>query len=986
MRYPVSFAQRRLLALEQNSPGDPAARLPYGVWLRGTIDHDALQRALDVLVARHAALRTVVVSSAGGPEQVVEDTGSVAVERAVLAEDDALSFALDLAARPFDLARGPLLRAALIETASDRSLFVLVAHRVVADEAGLAVLLDELSTVYHDPAVVLPRLWMDYGDYAVWQLDWLRGEELTRQVEPWRAQLRNAPRALAMPTDRPRRTVRSTRAAVATATIAPDTMAELAELARVSGTDPASAVLAGYAMALSRYARQRDLLIGVAVDGRVRPELVPVVGPFADTVPVRVRLGDTTFAELLAQVGGASAQVRASAELPYELLAAELDLAPPPVRFGGPGSDPGVLSAPRLPGVTAEDRIAFPRTTESDLNLIAADDGSLTLGYRTDLFHAPFATRLLRSVVTVLEHAARDPELPIADLPLLPAPEHPAPAVAVPDNGFDVLTTVCESSAAVTDGAGTVLMPVVRDRAARLARTLIDHGVGPGSRVGLCVGRGTGLLTAVLGVWWAGGAVVPLDPAHPLPWLRDRVRDADLRLLVADDAHGTPARSLGEVLTLNELGTAPAPPVAVDPDSLAYSVFVSTTRVDVTHRAVAAVLGALRGELGLGGDDRFLAVTTTAADLALLELVLPLVCGADLVIAADEARDGDRLRALVERSAATAMHATAYTWRLLTDHVPARLRLRLCTGEPDRGLAEALTSPGSALWHLYGHAGTAGWAAAIRAGERPVLLGGHRLGVLDERGTPVPIGVVGEVHVAGVATGDLGRWREDGGLARSGRTDGRVTVRGAPVDPGDVAAVLRAHDAVRDVVVVGVPRAGDTALVAYVAVDPEADREADLLAHVRAAVPEPMVPALVVVVPELDRDALPEPEWPAEPGEGKVRPRNPVEADLAGIWAELLGTTEPIGVHDNLFGFGGGSLAAVRFAARIADTYGVTLPMHSIVATPTIAQLAEIVSAAAPAAEPDTDLVALSDDELDDLLRAVLADRDRRRAVKGEGT
>ena len=164
----------------------------------------------------------------------------------------------------------------------------------------------------------------------------------------------------------------------------------------------------------------------------------------------------------------------------------------------------------------------FPTTTESDLDLVAADDGTLTLGYRTELFDAPFAGRLLRSVVTVVEHAARTPDCPITELPLLAGCESAVPATAppLPDNGFDVLAAVRESAAAITDGAGTVLMPVVRDRAARLARTLTERGVGPGTRVGVCVGRSADLLTALLGVWWAAGAIVPLDPDDPLPWLR----------------------------------------------------------------------------------------------------------------------------------------------------------------------------------------------------------------------------------------------------------------------------------------------------------------------------------------------------------------------------------------------------------------------------------------------------------------------------------
>jgi acyl-coenzyme A synthetase/AMP-(fatty) acid ligase len=481
----------------------------------------------------------------------------------------------------------------------------------------------------------------------------------------------------------------------------------------------------------------------------------------------------------------------------------------------------------------------------------------------------------------------------------------------------------------------------------------------------------------------------------------------------------------------------------VPADALAYTVFTSESDgpagVDITRRALANVLAVSRRDLGLGPDDRFIAATTAAFDIALLELLLPLVCGASLVIAAAaDTREASRLRSLIERNAATALHATPHVWGLLRrgGDVPASLRLRLSSGDrlpPD--LAASLTAPNAVLWNFYGHAETTMWTAAgvVAPGKGPVVIGpaiDHtRVYVLDGGLAPAPVGAVGEVHIAGVgvargylghhgdrstafrpdpwatepggrmyATGDLGRWREDGGLELVGEADRRVTIRGVRVDCGEVEAALRAHPAIREAAVVGVPRADETALVAYVARDSDgpARSATELLAlvrpHLQAALPEPMVPTLVTVssLPltrdgEVDRAALPAPEWTV-----RVAPRNPVEAAMVGIWADLLGTTEPIGVHDNLFGLGAGSLAAVRFTAKITDIYGVYLAIHRIVATPTIAALAEIVSAdqaCADSAETagEAELAALSDQELDDLLRALFAARDRRRAARGDG-
>jgi amino acid adenylation domain-containing protein len=611
----------------------------------------------------------------------------------------------------------------------------------------------------------------------------------------------------------------------------------------------------------------------------------------------------------------------------------------------------------------------------------------------------------------------------------------------------DVLRWLRESTATVTDGTGTVPVSAVCDEAARLARTLAEHGVGPGIRVGVCAERGIGLLTALLGVWWAGGAIVSLEPDFPLPRLEIMARAAGLRLVVSDGHHAKLAGSLGGdlvVITLERNVAEPLDPVVVPADALAYTVFTSGSDgpagVDITRRALANVLAAGQRDLGLGPGDRFVALTTAAFDIALLELLLPLVCGTHLVIAAaEDTKEASRLRSLIERNAATALHAAPHIWRLLRrgGDVPASLRLRLCSGDrlpPD--LAASLTTPDAVLWNFYGHPETTMWATAgvVAAGEGPVVIGpaiDHtRVYVLDGGLAPVPVGAVGEVHIAGLgvacgylghdrhlstafrpdpwatepgarmyATGDLGRWREDGGLELVGETDRRVTIRGVLVDCGEVESALRAHPAIREAAVVGVPRADETALVAYVVSDSDgpARPAAELLAlvrpHLQAALPEPMLPTLVTLTAlprtrdgEVDRAALPAPAWTVT----TVAPRNPVEETMVGIWADLLGTTEPIGVHDNLFALGAGSLAAVRFAAKIADIYGASLAIHRIVDTPTIAALAEIVSADLDSADiaetaGEAELAALSDEELDDLVRALFAVRDRRRAARGAG-
>jgi len=597
-------------------------------------------------------------------------------------------------------------------------------------------------------------------------------------------------------------------------------------------------------------------------------------------------------------------------------------------------------------------------------------------------------------------------------------------------------------------------MSEVCDRAARLARTLADRGVGTETLVGICVERGVGMLTAMLAVWWAGGAYVPLDPSFPEARLKAMAQVASLRIIISDSAKCDLARSVAgraEVIRLDDPAMAaalPLPPVPVPDNALAYVICTSGSTgqpkgVAIEHRAVANLVASFGRSLGLGSDDRFVAVTTLSFDIAILELLLPLVCGADLVIAtSDEVRESDRLRSLIQRTGGTAMQATPQTWRMLDSAggVPASLRLRLCGGEAlPIDLAERLMEPGATLWNVYGPTETTVWSAArvvtnaADAAEIGPPIEHTRVYILDERLMPVPVGVVGEVCLAGrgvargyyerprltarsfrpdpwsddpgarmYRTGDLGRWREGGGLELIGRNDHQVKVRGYRIECGEIEAVLRAHPGVRQVAVITADRAGKPELVAYIVprrnsslAQPGADVLEELRPHLRAALPDYMVPSLVVTLPALpltpnakvDRAALPAPQWGGSPSAvERVEPRNPVEATLVRIWSDILATQEPVGVHDNVFAAGGQSLTATKFVVRVADIYGVNLPVHHVFASPTIAQLAEIISAdpdfgRATRSSPHADLDALSDEDLDELLRAAIAQRHRRQAM-----
>lgn len=442
MRFPVSFAQQRLWFLEQLAPGEPTYNQPYGFWLEGPLDPRALQRAMDAMVARHAALRTSIVACDGVPEQVIADTGTVPIEHIELPPglDEgertrrAESIAADLARKPFDLATVPLIRMALIAAGAGRHLLVLVMHHSISDESSVKILIGELADVYRAATAgvpaTLPPLLMDYGDYAVWQRDRMQGEELDRQLSYWREQLRGAPRLLTLPAGRPRPARRSAGGGMATIHVGAATTQRLAVVADDRNATMFMVFLAGFVATLSRCTRQADMLLGTPVAGRTHAELDPIVGKFTNTVALRMPLaGDSTFAELLSRVRDITVDGLAHQQLPFEKLvedfAPDRSLAHAPliqVQFAYGSRTPPVLD---LPGITACSQVLFTSTAKLDLTLYAdaheGQDGHatrLSLEYSTDLFDAAWASQFLGCLEALLEHAAAAPGTPVADLPM----------------------------------------------------------------------------------------------------------------------------------------------------------------------------------------------------------------------------------------------------------------------------------------------------------------------------------------------------------------------------------------------------------------------------------------------------------------------------------------------------------------------------------------------------------------------------------------
>ncbi|QDY07790.1 amino acid adenylation domain-containing protein [Micromonospora sp. HM134] len=1069
--FPASAAQRRMWLLDQLDPGQPTYHVGAAVWLDGPLDTAALGGAWAAAVARHEILRTTFRANGGRPIQVIHDDAPAPVLEVValdhLPEADreaaARIAARDHARLPMSLERAPLARARLLRLGPQRHVLALVAHHAVVDGWSLRLLLDELYADYEalcagrPPAVVEPPV--QYADFALWERENVDAGGHAEAERFWSAELAGAPSEVPLPVDHPYPGRLSPAAAEVAVPVDAELAAALRRLAGAHGSTLFTVLVTGYAALLSRVSGVDEVLVGVPVAGRTRIETEPMLGLFANTVAVRAALhGDPTLTELLDRLHAATARMQAHQELPFARV----------VELCRPQRQPSRAPLVQVMCTVEEALPPLGRgalrwrpelvptgTGKFELELAAVagpDELTVRLRYLTDLFTPHSAARFADALAAILTALATAPQTRVADVDVLsPATAHlvtgvwPAPRTgSVPPPG----STAAALVAGIDPGERMVIRgddvsltgTALRGLTARVATGLWGLGVRAQDTVGIVLPRGARPLPALLGVWRIGAAYLPLDPTHPPARLRGMLADAGVRVVVTDRS-AVAASLLAELaptVTLLDLAApeptrAPPvpPPCVVPPSAAAYVLFTSGSTgrpkaVTVTQGAVAHLLHAFREMIPLGPADRVLSVSPFAFDIALLDLLLPLLCGAEVVVAGDDdVIDGNRLRRLLTATGATMLQATPTTWRMLVaaGGVPAGVRLRLSGGEAlPRALADAVTGPGSRLWNLYGPTETTVYStgAQVPPGSTPPDLGhtvaGSRVYLLDRWLRPVPPGVVGEICIGGAGvgrgyvgapgltaerfvpdpftpggrlyrSGDLGRWLPSGRIVPLGRADRQVKVRGFRVETAEVEAVLRGHPQVRDVVVTAVSDGehDDVRLVGYVVGEPgAAQAPAGLSAYARRFLPAHMVPAVFVALPQLPRTsrgkldlrALPPPQRGAVAGAPPVAPRTPVERELSVLVADLLDLPDPVGVADNFFALGGHSVKATQLMARIWTAYGVDLPVRTLFDDPTVAGLAAAVTAAGATrtgttpAGGDTGgyLDTLTDDDVDDLL------------------
>ncbi|WP_067176323.1 non-ribosomal peptide synthetase [Microtetraspora niveoalba] len=998
--FPLSSIQRQFWLMTQVDGPSAAHTISVALRFSGDLDVDALRACVADLVARHETLRTVIRTKQGEPLQLVLPRLTIDVPERDLtgrSREDVERHCVEIVNRPFDLAKGPLLRAELVRVGAAEHILVFAVHHIAADMWSLGLLTNELTVLYEarlagaEPPPSPEGI--AYGDYAAWQRDFLAGPAADKLAGYWRAELEGAPELLTLPWDHPRPTVPSGRGDRVPLRIA----SPVAGLCKQAGGTPYMVFLAAFAVLLGRHAGQEEVSVATAVASRT-PQTETVVGCFLNTLVMRVRLaGQTTFRELLHQVRATTLGAFDHKDMPFDRLVEEL--APRRTSSHNPLAQAMLVvhnapaDVPTLASVETS-LVDLPlSTTQLDLNvqLWESDEGFTGfLEWNTDLFDRSTMLSLADQFARLVDNAVAEPERAIDAISALSEAERrrvlgwsgftrEQPGATIPEL-FARAVTRTPDAVAVTCGGESLTYAELDARADGLARRLAELGVGPESRVAVAVPRSLDLVVAFLGVLKAGGCYVPVDPAYPEHRRDQLIRDARPDLVIEAFDH----------LLVADPWQDDAPPVEEGPrpGNVAYLIYTSGSTgtpkgVAVTHEAAAAMAVEYIDRLSVTGDSVLLQVVSTNFDVSVADILVTLLSGAMLVLVeSDGPFVGEAVAdALAEAEVTHCMMPPTLLATLPDRELPALEHL-VVGGEvcpPDQA---ATWARGRTLHNAYGPTET---AVMVASGPLPGTRAVPGLGtpsanvrayVLDAYLRPVPPGAIGELYVGGVQvarcywnrpgataerfvadpfgppgarlyrTGDLARWANDGSLLYAGRADRQLKMQGLRVEPGEVEAALRAHAEVDQAAVTLFDNGqGDRRLIAYVV----PGIPADLREHAAALLPSHTMPAHFVAMErlpltangKLDHDALPPPDLPVE-GPTSRAAGSVHEQLLAGLFAEALGVDE-VGRDDNFFELGGHSLLATRLISRARSVLGVELSIRDLLDTPTVAGLAKVV-------------------------------------------
>lgn len=898
----LSFAQQRLWFINQLQPNSASYNIPLNLHFSGQLNIAALESSLQLLINRHEILRTNFIAVDGEPVQAIAATRDFTLPvvdfRPLLASERELEYdklASQSVMYVFNLAQEPLLRAQLVQLTPTENVLLLTVHHIIFDGWSVNIFVQELTTIYsalvEHHAPTLPEIYLQYVDFAVWQKQWLQGEVLESQLAYWQQKLAGMPALLELPTDRPRPAVQSFRGETQVFTLEQDISEALVSLSQQQGVTLFMLLLTAFKVLLYRYTNQSDIVVGTPVANRQHSQIQGMIGFFVNNLVLRTDLSDNpTFLQLLKQVRGVVLEAYDNQNVPFEklveILQPERHLSYTPLFQVALALEHEQTSAVILKDLTIN--LSEPvenHTAKLDLNLsLHKTEQGLTgaFEYSTDIFDATTIARMIEHWQTLLAGIVANSEQRLSDLPLLTAMEQHKLLVEWNQTEQDYSQNLCihlvfEEQVEQTPNAVAVIFKEeqltyreLNARANRLARHLQTLGVGPEVLVGICMERSLEMIVGLLGILKAGGAYVPIDPAYPSERIAYMLDDSQLPVLLTQQklVASFPEHQARVVCLDSDWQEISAMPelsliTGVTPDNLAYVIYTSGSTgkpkgVLIPHSGLLNLVFWHQHAFEVTSSDRATQLAGTAFDASVWEVWPYLALGASIYLIKPEILlSPEKLRDwVVDKQITITFVPTPIAEKLLSVQWSKDVALRIMLTGGDKLHQYPSASIPFKVVNNYGPTEntvvtTSGLVVCDSIDNTLPHIGrpidNTQVYILDRYLQPVPIGVPGELHIAGVGlakgylnrpdltqekfipnpfsnepgsrlykTGDLARYLPDGNIEFLGRIDNQVKIRGFRIELGEIEAVLAKHPNVRSVTAIDREDApGNKRLVAY---------------------------------------------------------------------------------------------------------------------------------------------------------------------------
>lgn len=1034
---PLSFAQQRLWFLEQLQPDTATYIIPTAVRLTGELNIAVFEQSLNEIIRRHEILRTNFILKDNQPVQVISAEASLTINQLDLQhldptkqETEVISLMTQDARTPFNLAEDLLLRVTLLKLNPAECVVLFTLHHIVSDAWSMEILIREIVTLYtafsQQKPSPLPPLSIQYADFATWQRQWLQGEVLEQQLSYWQNKLNGTLPILQLPTDFPRARIQTFQGANQTFALSANLTDKIRVLSQAEGVTVFVFLLTVLKILLYRYTGLEDIIIGSPVANRNRKEIEGLMGFFVNTLVLRSHLtGNLSFREILERVKTTTWEAYDHQDLPFEKLVEQLhperDLSYNPlfqVKFrleNAPQTDF------KLPGLTLSSLKQTNPTAKLDLSVDLYETPSGLVGgfeYNRDLFKPETISRMVEHFQILLTEIIKNPNKKIGELSILtPTEQHQIlqewnkTQIKYQDNLcfhhlFEAQVQNNPDAIALIFQDEQLTYKELNYRSNQLAHYLMKKGVKPEVKVGICVERSFEMIIALLAVFKAGGAYLPLDSNYPEERLAFMVEDSQISVLLTHSDLPISKTTVSDIINLDRdwnLITQESqnnPQVKVTPDNLAYLIYTSGSTgtpkgVLIPHSGLVNLTEDKIRVCQVDQNSCVLQFFSFSFDASIPEIIMALGSGGKLCLAPVETLlpGLNLLELLREKNIShititpSALAATPF------EDLPA-LEMVLVGGEaPSVDLIENW-SKNRRFINAYGPTEVTVNASMVECGNghstQPIIRPStnKQLYVLDTHLQPVPVGVLGELYIAGVGlargylnqpektaqtfipnpfyaqtennktsnrlykTGDLACYLADGSIKLFGRIDHQVKIRGFRIEPGEVEVLLNQHPNIRNSVVLVQTEPGkDKKLVAYFVSNSGIQLTSkELRSYLKEKLPEYIIPSHFIeleTIPltpngKVDHQALSTLKLESKTSEEYIAPRTPTEEILAKIFAEVL-EVEKVGIYDDFFELGGHSLLTTQLIAQLLPHFSVNITVVDLFDAPNIASLTEVL-------------------------------------------